>query len=391
LIFHTAPALIGLCRLGFNRAVKMKTNKLSVPISITAALVGLVACGLSCAKKSNAPEKPLPPPSTPLPTNSVTDNTTNAVMGTNNASAETAANITNVVPTTPAPIEITNPPPAETTIKAPETAPMTDTNLPGHNTVVEMPAAAPAAPTNFYPTTIASNNKTSMSPVTGSGSTNLFLALRGGYEHVYHGDNNDSYWASAKLYAYGDGLREDAGKNGWLIPDADLEVSSGDIAKPDDDPHPGSDAGLRLRADFTWPWFHWTTYMFGHTDSVCPFCQPLTLGLGPTVNVGFDHLYNETDFRFANYAGVRLTFNRNGFIEYTVGRTEGLDSMRQQVVAEIPFYQSHDGAVRYYVRGLWNHGTSSKPDVIEGGIFLEMPLGLLVSPEKWGDLVPFGN
>jgi hypothetical protein len=367
----------------------MKT-KLLVPISITAALVGLVACGVSCAKKSNAPEKPLPPPPTPLPTNSVTDNTTNAAAVTNTAPAE-AATVTNVTPATTS-SEITNPPPAETTIKAPETAPMTDTNLPGHNTVVEMPATAPTAPTNFYPATIASNNKPVLTPVGNSGNnTNFFVALRGGYEHVYHGDNNDSYWASAKLYAYGDGLREDAGKNGWLIPDADLEVSSGDIAKPDDDPHPGSDAGLRLRADFTWPWFHWTTYMFGHTDSVCPFCQPLTLGLGPTVNVGFDHLYNETDFRFANYAGVRLTFNRSGFIEYTVGRTEGLDSVRQQVVAEIPFYQSRDGEVRYYVRGLWNHGTSSKPDVLEGGIFLEMPLGLLVSPEKWGDLVPFGN
>jgi hypothetical protein len=372
----------------------MKTNKLSVPISITAALVGLVACGLSCAKKSNAPEKPLPPPSTPLPTNAVTD-TTNAVTVTNTPAAENAATVTNVSPATAATLEITNPPPAETTIKSPEAAPMTDTNLPGHNTVVEMATNAPAAPANFYPTTIADNSKPSMTPVGGSdggsGSTNFFLGLRAGYEHVYHGDNNDSYWVSAKFYAYGDGLRESAGKNGWLIPDADVELSSGYIAKPDDDPKPGSDAGMRLRADFTWPWFHWTTYMFGHTSSVCPFCQPLTLGLGPTLNIGFDHLYNETDFRFANYAGVRLTLNRSGFIEYTVGRTEGLNSIRQQVVAEIPFYQSRDGEVRYYLRGLWNHGTSSKPDILEGGIFLEMPLGLLVSPEKWGDLVPFGN
>jgi hypothetical protein len=369
----------------------MKTNKLAVPISITAALVGLVACGVSCAKKSNAPETPLPPPATPLPTNSVADNTTNAATATNTApaSTETAA-VTNVAP---ASTEITNPPPAETTTKAPETAPMTDTNLPGHNVVVEMSTNTPVAPTNFYPTTIAGNNQPLMSPVggPGTGSTNFFLALRGGYEHIYHGDNNDSYWASAKFYAYGDGLRESAGKNGWLIPDADIELSSGYIPKPDGDPHPGSDAGLRLRADFTWPWFHWTAYMFGHTNSVCPFCQPLALGLGPTFNVGFDHLYNETDFRLANYAGVRLTFNRSGFIEYTVGRTEGLDSIRQQIVAEIPFYQSRDGEVRYYLRGLWNHGLSSQPDDLEGGLFVEMPLGLLVTPEKWGDLVPFGN
>jgi hypothetical protein len=45
--------------------------------------------------------------------------------------------------------------------------------------------------------------------------------------------------------------------------------------------------------------------------------------------------------------------------------------------------------VRYYLRGLWNHGTSSEPDVLEGGVFVEMPLGTLFCPEKWGDLVPF--
>ena len=365
----------------------MKTTKLALPLSLTAALVGLVTCAVSCAKKSNAPAVPLPPPPTPLPTNSVTDNTTNTAPVTNTAPPAIAAVATNIPA---APSEITNPPPAETTTKALETAPMTATNLPGHDTVVEMSTNSPVAPTNFYPASITgSNNTCCLVPVGGPGSTNFFLSFRGGYEHVYHGDNNDSYWVSAKFYAYGDGLRESAGKNGWLIPDADVEVSSGYLPKPDGDPHQGSDEGLRLRADFTWPWFHWTTYLFGQTNSVCPFCQPLALGLGPTVNIGFDHLYNETDFRFANYAGVRLTFNRSGFIEYTVGRTEGLNSVRQQVVAEIPFYESRDGEVRYYLRGLWNHGPSSKPYVLEGGLFVEMPLGLLVTPEKWGDLLPF--
>jgi hypothetical protein len=314
---------------------------------------------------------------------------TNAVPTNSVAPADTAAVATNTPP--PAAQEITNPPPAETTVISPATAPMTATNLPGHAEVVEMPTNPPVAPTNFFPATIATPSTCSARPAPAAGNTNFFFSLRGGYDHIYHGDNNDSYRAGVKFYAYGDGLREAAGKNAWLIPDVAAEISSGDIAKPDYDPHRGSDSGLQFRADFTWPWFHWTSLMFARSNSVCPFCQPLTMGLGPTVDVGFDHLYNEWKYRFARYAGLRLTFNRSGFIEYTMGDTVGLAGTREQIVAEIPFYESRDGEVRYYLRGLWNHGSSSKPDILEGGVFLEMPFSTLIKPEKWGDLVPCGQ
>ena len=350
---------------------------------MTAAFVGVLTCSVSCAKKSNVTEKPLP---TLPPTNasaSTAPPATNSVV----AAAAPSVTITNV-PDTNMVQAITNPPPAETTTTAPEIITATDTNLPGHQVVVEMPTNAPVAPTNFFSAAV-NNNTCCMSPVTCESSTNYLLEFRAGYEHIYHGDNNDTYSLSAKFYAYGDGLRNDAGKNGWLIPDMDVEVSSQYLPKPDNARNQGSDNGLRLRADFTWPWFHWTTLIFARTDSICPFCRPLTLGLGPTVNVGFDHLYDETDFRFARYAGLRLTINRTGFVEYTVGGTEGLDGTRQQIVAELPFYESRDGEVRYFVRGLWNHGASNRPDVLEGGLFLEMPFATIVEPEKWGDLIPF--
>jgi len=365
----------------------MKTNKLSIPLALTAAFVGLIACAVSCAKKSSAPPTPIPSLPPPPVSNSAAE-TTNLVAATNApAPAAAAPAVTNA-----AAVDITNLPPAETTTKAPDTIGLTDTNLPGHTTVVEMPANAAVAPTNFFPPEISSSNLVCcLSPVDGDTSTNFFLRLRAGYEHMYHGDNNDSYRASAKLYAYGDGLRATAGKNGWLIPDASAEIASGLVPKPDQDPHPGSDDGLSFRADFTWPWARWTSLMLANSNSVCPFCQPLALGFGPTVNVGFDHLYNESRYRLARYAGARLTFNRSGFIEYTVGGTDGLDSTRQQVVTELPFYESRDGEVRYYLRGLWNHGTSSRPDVLEGGIFLEMPFTTLLEPAKWGDLIPFAQ
>lgn len=367
----------------------MKINKLSIPISMTAALVGLVACAVSCAKKNDNTEKPLPAPPEPLPTNSVA--VTNAPSaGDTNSAATNIVTITNIPAATTTTTEITNPPPATTTTKATDTISATDTNLPGHTAIVEMPATIPAAPTNFYAGEMT-NSSCCLTPVGGLGSTNFFLRFRAGYEHINHGDNNDSYTVGAKFYAYGDGLRESAGKNGWLIPDADVEISSQYLPKTDQNSHPGSDNGLRFRADFNWPWIHWTTLMFARSNSVCPFCQPLALGLGPTVNVGFDHLYNDSKYRLARYAGVRLTFNRAGFIEYTAGGTDGLDGTRQQIVAEIPFYESRDGEVKYYLRGLWNHGANNRSDVLEGGLFLEMPFSTLVTPAKWGDLVPFAQ
>jgi hypothetical protein len=362
----------------------MKMNKLSVPVSMTASLALIVTCALSCAKKNTPGDNPLPAPPEPLPTNSVTDNTGPGAHATNGADTAHPITVTNVEAAASTTTDITNAPPAETTPKVEENnaAVVTSTN----RTVVEMPVTIPAAPTNFY-----SADFSKKPGVAAPGSTNFLFRLRAGYQHINHGDNHDTYALGVKFYAYGDGLREQAGNNGWLIPDAEAEISSQYLPKTDQNPHPGSDAGLRFRANFNWPWFHWTTLMLDRTNSVCPFCQPLTLGLGPTVNIGFDHLYNETDFRFAHYAGVRLTFNRAGFIEYTAGGTEGLDGTRQQVVAEIPFYESRDGEVRYYLRGLWNRGARNRPDVLEGGLFMEMPFSTLYTPCKWGDLVPFAK
>jgi hypothetical protein len=393
LIFPAGPAHIEACGLGVKPLFIMKAKRFAIACSLTAAIAGIIACAVSCAKKSNEPVNPPPPP--PPPTNGPASNT-NTVAATNevaatNLAAEHAVTITNV----PAAPEITNPPPAETTVTAPKPA-ETETNPPGHLTVVEMPTNPPVAPPNFYPPAVATNPPATccLQPIgqEEGGCTNFFLRFRVGYEHIYHGDNNDSLWLSAKVYAYGDGLREAAGKNGWLIPDADAEISSAYLAKPDNNPHPGSDQGLDFRAAFTWPWVHWTLNQSAAcTNYVCPFCQPVTFRLGPTVNVGFDHLYDESDYRFARYAGLRLTFNRSGFVEYTAGDTDGLSGTRQQLVIELPFYESRNGEVRYYLRGLWNHGSSNKPDIYEGGVFVEMPFSTLVRPGKWGDLVPFGH
>jgi hypothetical protein len=308
---------------------------------------------------------------------------TNAAVMTNGAPSAEIAGATNVVVP-----EITNAPPAETTLKAPEPNEVAETKIPGHLAVVEMATNPPAAPEQFYPVSTGTP-AARLAPVDPYGDPKYYgLNLRAGYEHMNHGDNNDSFYLSAKLYVWGDGWREAAGKNGWLIPDLDAEMASEPVAKPDQNPHPGSDDGLLFRADFTWPWLRWTALAAAKTNSVCPFYQPMEFRFGPTVNIGFDHLYDEADYRLARYAGVRLTCNRDGFIEYTVGGTDGLDGTRQQILAEIPFYESRDNEVRFYLRGLWNHGASNRPDILAAGVFVEMPLSLFVTPAKWNDLVP---
>jgi hypothetical protein len=220
---------------------------------------------------------------------------------------------------------------------------------------------------------------------------NYYLHLRAGYEHGSRDDNNNTVFASAKFYAHGDDLRVRAEKNAWLVPDADLEFSHEVLAKPDGGATTGSEDGVKLRGTFFWPWLNWTTPGLRRADYACPFCQPIALALGPTLNLGFDQILDGSRARFARYGGVRLTFNRDSFIEYTAGETGGLSGTRQQIMAELPFYESRDGEIRFMFRGLWNTGANSSPDFFQAGVFVEMPICIFTQPDKWRDFIPFAK
>ena len=81
-----------------------------------------------------------------------------------------------------------------------------------------MPATTPQPPANFYPSDVATNKFYS-------------LHFRVGYQHANHGNNNSTAWLSAKAAVNADQWRQQAGKNGWLVPDADAEFSHQDLAK----------------------------------------------------------------------------------------------------------------------------------------------------------------
>ena len=353
----------------------MKNSKLTLPLSITATLAFIITCGISCTQKTTPPESngPTSAPK-PQPTNSAEPSAATAPanhVAVTNAASTAAATKENAA-------AITNLPPA------PELAPTAPPST--NSVVVEMPAMPPTAPAKFYsdePTL-----KTCCANVTTT-NRNYYLSFRAGYQHISYHDNRDTYYLGAKFYANGAGLREQAGKNAWLVPDASAEISHQYLPKPDGIPTPGTGEGIQFRAEFFWPWMHWTTPVSSRSKTVCPLCRPLALGLGPVAEVGFDQLFDGSSARLARYAGARLTINHDGFIEYTGGGTDGLSGTRQQVIAELPIYTSRDGEVRYVLHGEWNRSDEAQPDVLSGGLFLEMPICILTQPKKWSDLVPF--
>jgi len=290
-------------------------------------------------------------------------------------------------PTTP-PV-ISNAPPAATTKAeaAPEKiqetpAPTLPAAAPA-TTIIEMPATAPQPPAKFY--------TGDMAAPPAATNQNYYFRFRAGYQHSSFGaNNNDTFFLSAKFYAHGDDWRQDAGKNAWLVPDLTAEISHQDVPKDQSGQNTGTTDGLRVGADFFWPWFNWAMNSCSRHNSYCPFSGPHSLALGPTVNGGFDQLFNAGSAPAAFYhGGARLTLDRDAYLEYTVGGAQDLPGTRQQLAAELPLYRSRDGRVRYVVRGLWDHVGGNHPDLLQGALLVEMPFDLLVKPSQWGDLIPF--
>jgi len=354
----------------------MNHQNLKRPAFTLAALACLAATVMSCGKKSPTPPSAGSPETTPVaepakpaaPTNAaVTAVTiaTNPVAAHNGNVPDTdiAATTTSAKPATPT---------ADTSTPIAATHP---DSAPANITHVEMPETPPAMPTNFYPAGFA-------------GQPAYYLRFRAGYEHINYRDNNDAAYLGAKFYAHNDDLRTRAGKNGWLIPDAEVEVAHHLLAKPDADLHPGSDQGISVSAEIYWPWMKWTMNEMAKNNCPCPLGRPLTVKLGPVANVGWEKLDTGTG-HVSGYGGARLNFGHDGYLEYTLGRTDGFAGMRQQLIAELPISVSRDGEVRYVVRGTWNHFDTSHRDILTGGLFLELPFTTLAKPSKWGDLIPF--
>lgn len=363
----------------------MKKNQLAIPLLMTASLASVVALNLSCGKKTpstatspTVPEIPATnlPSADAVPTNSPITTNATSLMAVNPPATLNAASSS--APAAPA--EITNPPVAATAPVAPATpeiAPTAPAEKPVVKTV-EMPTTVPAAPAEFYsrdftnqPIAIAKSKK-----------SDSHLNLRLGYSHVGYGNSRDTVYGGVKFYFEPDALREKAGKNAWLLPNTSAELVHQYLPKPDKSGS-GSTPGLQLRANAYWPWAKWTCDSLTRENCSCSYAQPLHFTAGPTVTAGFDRTFEGSGFRFARYAGVRLAVNRYAFVEYALGRIDGLGRNRQQLIAELPIYSSHDGDVRYALRGEWSRGDRNLPDYFQLGAYIEMPLELALRPRDW--------
>lgn len=335
----------------------MKNSRI-IPLIALLLLMGIAAFSL-------IPRNSAPPKSVVIPATTADANTASAPAS---APAPAAAVTT---PATHPPDAAAQPAPTAPEKFAETPAPTKPEPKPAVK-VVEMPATTPPPPKNFYPSDVAANR-------------NYSFHFRAGYQHANHADNNDTYWLSIKFAASGERLRQRAGKNGWLVPDADAEFSHQDLAKKSG----GTDEGVRLDANAFWPWFNWVMNVCSRTNVSCPYSGPLALTLGPVANVGFDQLFDGTSPQNYGHGGARLTINHDSFIEYMFGGAENLGGVRQQLVGELPLYQSRDHQVRYVIRGVWDHTTGNSPDLLQGAFLVEMPLDFIATPSKWSDLVPF--
>ncbi|MDR3456327.1 MAG: hypothetical protein P4N60_02685 [Verrucomicrobiae bacterium] len=365
----------------------MKKYTLSAPLLVTAALAPVIALNLGCGKRNSARSDrwDTPEGGTNMPVFAPTNSQTNA-----NGSPASAAGAVNP--------EITNPPAAVTTTVAapatPDIAPTapadkaekhTKAAASKHTKVVEMSDTPPVAPEKFYNGEFATNH------VSLGHEPDYYVTVRAGYQHAGYGDNSDTWYGGFKFHAYPDNLRTRAGKNAWLIPNLDAELSHQFLARPDRTAARGSAEGMELRADLYWPWLKWSTDALSRENSVCPFTRPMHFTVGPVFATGFEKTFDGSGIRFDRYGGARLTINRSAFIQYAYGKTDGIGHNRQEVLGEVPFYISRDGEVRYVFRGEWSRGDLNLPDYYQLGAFVEMPLDLLVRPREWRDLIPFAN
>jgi len=378
----------------------MKKYTLSVPLLVTAALAPVLALNLGCGKKNSAQSERWDTPDTGTNISSGTTNGINAgtnQISTNGADSQTPA----AGMAKPANAEISTPPAATTTTTTPATPEIAPTAPADKKTkkstdskkasasktakVVEMPSNPPAIPEKFYNGEFATNH------MRLGHEHDYYFTTRAGYQHAGYGDNHDTWYGGFKFYLTPDTLRIRAGKNAWLIPDIDAEFSHQFLPKPDDTAHPGSDEGLQLRANAYWPWIKWTSQGLSRENSVFPLARPMHFTVGPVFAAGFEKTFDNSGIRVERYGGARLAINRSTFIQYAYGKIDGIGHNRHEVLGELPFYTSRDGQVQYVFRGEWSRGDLNLPDYYQLGLFVEMPIGMLVRPREWSDLIPFAD
>ncbi len=312
--------------------------------------------------------------------------------------ADTNATTVAAVPAAPEPVM--TPPPAET--KPAESKPVVIAN--NKPPAVKAPASrapekvvATKAPESNPPVPPAETKTYSTTPnLLSDGTTRdeeLFSRARLGYEHAHFGGSKDTWRLGAQIYYQPKTWRNELkgqtnGLVAVLIPDVYADAGHAAVASTSAGGNPVIGDGLQFNAGAFWPWLTWSNNISWMTNGNS---HELHLAFGPTAHAGVQVMTSgsQHDAELSRYGGVRLAAGTDAFIEYTVGKTDGLPGLRQQILAEFPIYQKDDSELRYVFRGLWNSPYSHGKDILSASLLIEFPFDAVTHPSKFRDLVPF--
>ncbi len=297
----------------------------------------------------------------------------------------------------PAPEPVVTPPPAETKPAQPKPVVVAEPKpqiekapvAPAVEKTVapQAPAPNPPAPPKTYSTTpnlLSDGTKK---------DEELFYRMRLGYEHAHFGGSEDTWRLGAKAYYQPQTRRNElkSQTNSWvaaLIPDIYAEAGHAAIASTAAGGTPVIGNGVQFDAGAFWPVLAWNNKI-SWTTNASP--RVLHFSFGPTAHAGLQVMTSGAhhDGELSRYGGARLAAGQDAFLEYTAGKTDGLPSLRHQVLAEFPIYQKEDSQLRYVFRGLWNTSSSPGKDILSASLVIEFPFDAVSHPSKFRDLVPF--
>jgi len=220
----------------------------------------------------------------------------------------------------------------------------------------------------------------------------VFYRLRLGYDYTQFGRGGNTWHMGAQFNVRPQAWHGDSPSllETFLVPDITAEIGHAGIATTVNG-KPTTGDGVRTDLSLYWPWLHWAGMANGDDASATNAPPKAKFSLGPTLYGAFQELtsIDISQPEWVRYGGVRFMFKHDAYVEYTVGKTDGLPRFRQQLDGEFPIYQKTGSEARYVLRGVWNTDYSADKDVYGISLLAEFPFDTLAHPSKFRDLIPF--
>jgi len=222
----------------------------------------------------------------------------------------------------------------------------------------------------------------------------VFYRIRLGYDRTQYGRGSDAWHVGAQFNVRPAAWPGESSSKlaTFLVPDTTVDIAHTGLATTINKA-PTTGDGVQADLNLYWPWLNWGLDSASGEPGADNAPAKYKLSLGPTTDLAYQELTSTDSARaeWIRYAGTRIMLNHDAFVEYTIGRTDGLPGWRQQSTAEFPIYQKTGSDLRYVIRGSWNSAYDSSKDLYGISVLIEIPLDTFNHPSKFLDLVPFAN